>query len=221
MGRSAGRDPAPGPEVLLRGDATSSVSLARTQAQTYRGHFSSVWNRLNQHRGHTKRAQIFLSAKLSIRTSPQHTTRLILKDPLSAKAYLKKLYRASSEIATLAHLGGEFFRLVRSHDLATWSQWLEHAKHTVLRGFASSLLHDQHAAEAALTLPRSNGPVEGHVHSLKLIKRQMYGRASFDLVRTPCSPSGLISRYSERERKGCPPLPQMCARAQIILKVTP
>jgi transposase len=44
-------------------------------------------------------------------------------------------------------------------------------------------LHDQHAAEAALTLPRSNGPVEGHVHSLKLIKRQMYGRASFDLLR--------------------------------------
>jgi hypothetical protein len=40
-------------------------------------------------------------------------------------------------------------------------------------------------------------------------------------VTPPCSPSGLISRYSERERKGCPPLHQMCARAQIILKVTP
>jgi hypothetical protein len=48
---------------------------------------------------------------------------------------------------------------------------------------ASSLLRDQHAVEAALTLPWSNGPVEGHVHRLKLIKRQMYGRASFDLLR--------------------------------------
>ena len=39
------------------------------------------------------------------------------------------------------------------------------------------------AVEAALTLPWSNGPVEGHVHRLKLIKRQIYGRASFDLLR--------------------------------------
>jgi len=121
--------------------------------------------------------------KLSIRTSPQHTTWLILKEPPSAKTYLEELYRASPEIAALAHLGREFFRLVRSRDLAAWPQWLERAKHTALRSFASSLLRDQHAVEAALTLPWSNGPVEGHVHRLKLIKRQMYGRASFDLLR--------------------------------------
>jgi transposase len=83
----------------------------------------------------------------------------------------------------LAHLGREFFRLVRSRDLAAWPQWLERAKHTALRSFASSLLRDQHAVEAALTLPWSNGSVEGHVHRLKLIKRQIYGRASFDLLR--------------------------------------
>lgn len=151
--------------------------------QGYRGQLSSVWNWLHQHRGHTKRAPIFPSAKLSIRTSPQHTTWLILKEPPSAKAYLEELYRASPEIAALAHLGREFFRLVRSRDLAAWPQWLERAKHTALRSFASSLLRDQHAVEAALTLPWSNGPVEGHVHRLKLIKRQMYGRASFDLLR--------------------------------------
>jgi transposase len=151
--------------------------------QGYRGQLSSVWNWLYQHRGHTKRAPIFPSAKLSIRTSPQHTTWLMLKEPPSAKAYLEELYRASPEIATLALLGREFFRLVRSRDLAAWPQWFERAKHTALRGFASSLLRDQHAVEAALTLPWSNGPVEGHVHRLKLIKRQMYGRASFDLLR--------------------------------------
>jgi transposase len=36
---------------------------------------------------------------------------------------------------------------------------------------------------AALRLPWSNGPVEGHVNRLKAIKRQMYGRANFDLLR--------------------------------------
>lgn len=48
---------------------------------------------------------------------------------------------------------------------------------------ASPLTRDRDAVEAALHLPWSNGPVEGQVHRLKLIKRQMYGRASFDLLR--------------------------------------
>ena len=39
------------------------------------------------------------------------------------------------------------------------------------------------AVEAALTLPWSTGPVEGRITQLKLIKRQMYGRACFDLLR--------------------------------------
>ena len=52
-----------------------------------------------------------------------------------------------------------------------------------LAGFARHLLRDQDAVAAALQLPWSNGMVEGQVHRLKLIKRQMYGRASFDLLR--------------------------------------
>ncbi len=49
--------------------------------------------------------------------------------------------------------------------------------------YVSGLTRDRDAVEAALHLPWSNGPVEGQVHRLKLIKRQMYGRASFDLLR--------------------------------------
>ena len=107
----------------------------------------------------------------------------MLKEPPSAKAYLAELFRTSSEVAELARLGKEFFRIVRSRDIDGWPQWLEAARHSALRGFASGLVRDQHAVQAALTLPWSNGPVEGQVHRLKLIKRQMYGRASFDLLR--------------------------------------
>ena len=57
------------------------------------------------------------------------------------------------------------------------------AYNTTLCGFAKCLVRDSEAIQAALALPRSNGPVEGQVHRLKLIKRQMYGRASFDLLR--------------------------------------
>jgi len=47
---------------------------------------------------------------------------------------------------------------------------------------------------AALHLPWSNGPVEGQVYRLKLIKRQMYGRASFDLLRLGASSKRLENR---------------------------
>jgi transposase len=52
-----------------------------------------------------------------------------------------------------------------------------------LRNFARGLRRDYGAVLGALQEPWSNGPVEAHVHRLKLIKRGMYGRANFDLLR--------------------------------------
>jgi transposase len=49
--------------------------------------------------------------------------------------------------------------------------------------FASGLTSDLDAVTAGLTLPHSSGPVEGNVNRIKMIKRQMYGRAGFDLLR--------------------------------------
>ena len=51
------------------------------------------------------------------------------------------------------------------------------------KGFAQSLRQDRDAVHAALTLPWSTGPVEGQINRLKIIKRSMYGRAGFDLLR--------------------------------------
>ncbi len=52
-----------------------------------------------------------------------------------------------------------------------------------LRSFAKGLQRDLAAVTAGLTLPWSSGPVEGQVNRVKMIKRQMYGRANFDLLR--------------------------------------
>lgn len=52
-----------------------------------------------------------------------------------------------------------------------------------LHSFAGGLQRDLAAVTAGLTLPWSAGRVEGHVNRIKMIKRQMYGRASFDLPR--------------------------------------
>ena len=53
----------------------------------------------------------------------------------------------------------------------------------VLETFATGLQQEAAAVGPALTLPWSSGQTEGHIARLKLIKRQMYGRANFDLLR--------------------------------------
>ena len=54
--------------------------------------------------------------------------------------------------------------------------------------FARGLRADRAAVEAAFALEWSNGPTEGNVNRLKLIKRQGYGRASFDLLKARVLP---------------------------------
>ena len=54
---------------------------------------------------------------------------------------------------------------------------------TELRGFAAGLLTDKAAVQAGLTLSWSTGPCEGHIHKVKLIKRSMFGKAGFALLR--------------------------------------
>jgi transposase len=64
--------------------------------------------------------------------------------------------------------------------------WIRQAKNsgiTALKNFAIGLEGDYQAVEAAATFHWSNGQVEGQVNRLKMIKRQMYGRAGFDLLR--------------------------------------
>ena len=78
----------------------------------------------------------------------------------------------------------DLLRQKRADELGGWIE--ESSRRGIpeeLRRFAKGLKPDRSAVEAALTLPWSNGPTEGHVNRLKLIKRQMFGRAKFDLLR--------------------------------------
>ncbi|MCD2158334.1 transposase, partial [Rhodococcus cerastii] len=52
-----------------------------------------------------------------------------------------------------------------------------------LHRFVRGLDTDHAAVRNGLTLPYSSGAVEGHVNRIKMLKRQMYGRAGFDLLR--------------------------------------
>ncbi len=60
--------------------------------------------------------------------------------------------------------------------------WMGTAQDSLLASFTRGLERDRSAVQAALTEPWSTGPVEGHINRLKLIKRQMFGRAKLDLL---------------------------------------
>ncbi len=83
----------------------------------------------------------------------------------------------------MIELAREFRRMVRERQPERLDGWLGAVASTALRGFADSLRHDLAAVRTALALPWSTSPVEGQISRLKMIKRQMYGRASFDLLR--------------------------------------
>ena len=73
-----------------------------------------------------------------------------------------------------------------SDPLAVFQAWLQEASSCGIRAvetFAAGLQQEEAAIKAALTLPWSSGQAEGQINKLKLIKRQMYGRANFDLIR--------------------------------------
>jgi len=68
-------------------------------------------------------------------------------------------------------------------DLDGWLTAAEASDLPELRSFARGIRIDQQAVTNGLTLPWSSGAVEGTVNKIKTLKRQMYGRASFDLLR--------------------------------------
>ena len=98
--------------------------------------------------------------------------------------FTRTLTALSPDIRLAAELANAFAPLVRERDADALDPWLGRAQMTGLRGFAEGLSRDSDAVRAALTQPWSNGPTEGHVNRLKLLKRQMYGRAKFDLLRS-------------------------------------
>lgn len=102
------------------------------------------------------------------------------------KPLLENLLEQCAPVKTVYALAQDFGTMVRERKSQELNVWIGHAKASgiaELKNFAIGLERDHDAVKAGLSLARSNGPTEGHVNRLKLIKRQMYGRANFDLLR--------------------------------------
>ena len=102
------------------------------------------------------------------------------------RAHLDLLLTGRPEMTALAEAVRGFARLMadrRGTELDSWITQVRAAGLVELEPFLAGLEHDHDAAAAGLTESYSNGPAEGINTKTKLIKRQMYGRAGFSLLR--------------------------------------
>ena len=114
----------------------------------------------------------------------------ILRDPATLDEEEQvKLNDARARCPHLDALAGhvtEFAKILTQRQgdrLDAWIATVEADDQPNLHSFTTGLKHDHAAVANGLTLPHSSGAVEGNVNRIKMIKRQMYGRASFDLLR--------------------------------------
>lgn len=99
---------------------------------------------------------------------------------------MERLCQLFPQIEKAKELAQEFSRIVRERSPTELCEWLRSATRSKLQefvSFARGLSEDYPAVKNALRYEWSNGQLEGQVNRLKLIKREMYGRAKFDLLR--------------------------------------
>lgn len=97
--------------------------------------------------------------------------------------FIARLRRTAPKLANAADLAVRFARMLRDQSSEPVADWLAAARSSVLKRFAAGLQRDVAGIENAIALPWSTGPAEGEISRLKTIKRQMYGRAGFELLR--------------------------------------
>jgi transposase len=99
---------------------------------------------------------------------------------------LKQVLANCAQLAGTAKHVSAFGDMITAHGgdrLDTWIAQVRADDLPHLHSFATVLHRDRTAVINGLSLQHSSGPVEGNVNRIKMIKRQMYGRAKFDLLR--------------------------------------
>jgi hypothetical protein len=161
-------------------DVATTRLLAEIRDQGYTGSANLLVRYLNQGRADAQRPA----------PSPRRMVAWLMTptEKLAAhhRSHLDDLLAACPHLAVLAQRVREFAGLLtarRGHDLDAWMTNVDTDDLPALNGFVHGLRMDLPAVVAGLTLPYSNGPIEGANTKVKFLKRQMYGRAGFALLR--------------------------------------
>jgi transposase len=126
-----------------------------------------------------------------IRISSKRLSWLLLHDKIEPKPgeqkVIDQLRQACDAVRHGVELAREFRAIFQQHQSGKLLEWIGRAQGeqapVELINFARGIEKEWPSMKAAVELPWSNGRAEGHVNRIKLIKRQMYGRANFDLLR--------------------------------------
>ena len=166
--------------------------MRELEARGFAGSYSGVQRQLARWRKSDPRTTSDSASYVRTRRpSPRRVAWLMLKeredlDPKD-RALVHALFRRCPDLKLAVRLGREFMEMIRRRRPDDLDAWIDRSQRPEVpksfRSFAIGLKKDYAAVRAALTLRWSNGQVEGQVNRLKLIKRQMYGRANFDLLR--------------------------------------
>lgn len=160
-------------------------------SQGYQGSYKSVWQFTHKWQ---LPEQLAAPAPLPLPTAPARTPRQAMwllrraDETLDdeEQSYRNSMCQISPEIASTKRLVQAFEEMMRERQVEQLDDWLAQAQASgvgELRRFALGLSQDYAAVRAAFKYEWSQGQVEGQVNRLKQLKRQMYGRANFDLLR--------------------------------------
>ena len=119
----------------------------------------------------------------------RRATRLVLKRPGQRTdadmQLIAHLQAQHANVAVAIDLAQDFCSIVRERQVDRFDDWLARAvasRVAPLQRFATGLHADEEAVQAGIRLRWSNGPVEGQINRLKMLKRSMFGRAKLDLL---------------------------------------
>jgi transposase len=121
--------------------------------------------------------------------APRHLAWLLVADPAQLDQQEQRtltLIRQESQVESLYQVAQQLRGMVKERQAASLQAWLDAcvgSQLVELENFAHGLQYEFSALQAALTLPYSTGPVEGVITKVKCIRRSMYGRGSFPLLR--------------------------------------
>lgn len=161
------------------------------RAQGYRGGRSMV----ARHVAAWRNAGLSVAAARTQQITPKQATMLLSKPPaeLTAEqqALFQQLSQQCSQLLALREFFSEFREVFQRGEASLLCSWMTRAQHSglaPLAHFAAGLERDFSAVLAAVETGWSNGQVEGQINRLKTLKRQMYGRAGFTLLRARVLP---------------------------------
>jgi transposase len=123
------------------------------------------------------------------RMAPRHLAWLLLRDPEHLEKQEQQqlaFLRQEKNVDLVYGLVQQFVAMVKERNATLLDTWLWDCQMSGISDlvtFAQGLEKEGSALHAALTLPYSNGPVEGKINQLKYIKRSMYGRGGFPLLK--------------------------------------